>query len=315
MIKMNELIKNEAISKEEIISIANNYIRKHFGDVPGVRNAKLDLEKNWILEIGADIMKVIRDDQSGAAKVRFLRFDDLGKIIIDLNGNVKEKPYRADLAKDIILKMRKNYLNVAKILTEIAPVNFADLIIVEHMLAPLEKLVLNLSFKGKLELINIPLNSRKYIDILKRLNLIEIKNSKVFPSNDFILLEEEKKSLEELKRSILKLVVQKEVHTLKDDFNIKVLGPYINLSSICYTTSLQANDIIHFTYETLKRNYDRIYRKVDEWTLVDYITKLKKVNLLEVEDKFVYCNKNILNQLIDYPNSQIYLSDSKMKIS
>ncbi len=269
----------------------------------------------WVVPLELDFPMVIDDKRTGNLNYVVFRLGKIGALKID-DRFLKplETPRRTDLNQAVEEKLVNIRNKVESLLVQTASLQFARLVSLKHMMSPLESLVTTVLKRDSYPL---PDKHRamwrsvlNYIELLVKRELLVREGDDVKPAG---LLQEihqtVKGDINQTLELVLKEVIEKEYETIYHDYKIKILHPYVQISSAYYDYALSAHELIALSEEDLWDAYSNMYGGFSKkrWFRFDnYLRELSddKVKLLnQVETGVWEGDRAVLEKLeSDYGN-------------
>jgi hypothetical protein len=265
--------------------------------------------KLWVVPLELDLPRVIDDKRTGNLSYVVFRLGKIGALKID-DRFLKpvETPKRTDLNQAVEEKLVNIHNKVESLLVQTASLQFARLVSLKHMMSPLETLVTKVLKRD-----SIPLPDKhsamwrsvfNYVELLVKRELLVREGDEVKPAG---LLQEIHQTVEgDINKTlelVLKEVIEKEYETVYHDYKIKILHPYVQISSAYYDYALSAHELIALSEEDLWDAYSNLYGGFSKkrWFKFDnYLRELSddKVKLLnQVETGIWEGDRDVLEKL------------------
>ena len=266
-------------------------------------------KKVWIVPLELDLPRVIDDRRTGNLNYMVFRLGSIGTLKIDDRFlKAVETPKRTDLNDTVEERLAHIREKVESLLVQTASLQFARLVSLKHMMSPLESLVTTVLKRDSYPLpdkhSSIWRSVLNYVELLVKQELLVREGDTVKPAG---LLQQIHQTvngdINQTLELVLKDVIEKEYETVYHDYKIKILHPYVQISSAYYDYALSAHDLIALSEEDLWDAYTNQYSGFSKkrWFRFDnYLRELSddRVKLLnEVETGVWEGDRDVLEKL------------------
>ncbi len=219
----------------------------------------------WIVPLELDLPRVIDDKRSGNLNYMVFRLGKIGAIKID-DKFLKpvETPKRTELNQTVEERLIQIRNRVESLLVQTASLQFARLVSLKHMMSPLESLVTTVLKRDSYHLPDkhstIWRSVLNYVELLVKRELLVREGNEVKPAALLQAIHQEVHSdINQTLELVLKEVIEKEYKTVYHDYKIKILHPYVQISSTYYDYALSAHELIALSEEDLWDAYSSMY--------------------------------------------------------
>ncbi len=282
------------IDKSKAEDIAYKLIRSKYGNIPTPGEPSFNEQMgSWEIPIISSYPRILMNENNKTPlKVRLLRLENLGKIVISsISGEIIEKPRYYDVANTLSEALKIIRTSVEKALVKVAASKFSKLPFGEHMHTPildiLSQLLTNESFNIEEEFDNESDKSRyiEYINSLINCGLVRTVDNIVLPGNSLVEIEkiytEKNKSTPDKLHAALSLFFERGFDKIA---SIRaVLGPYLDITGTCYQEAVEYDSIIPISYKTFVSSIleDYRYQPIKKTKVARYLIQLEEVGLLQ----------------------------------
>lgn len=279
----------------------DNLIMEQYPQGVYVKNASKISSSKVFLNLSSVFPRSIFDDKEKKLLIKFLRFENLGRIELD-----DQKIVSFTSSEEMVKRMKESFeeieLKSERVILSSIYEKLAKIAMVRTSLNPIYNL-LKAVYDGKLlksKLDKYPKSERykKYVNFLCNLGILKEESSKYVGGNYFIEIEKglKRKDEELILNKIFGLVVKEGKTYLFNNLNITVVKPFIRVSNVYYSQSYLAGKLLSLKKESLLNNYNKAYNlKTAEVNFDSYLDQLKKADILE-ENGFVEGNKEIFSR-------------------
>lgn len=222
-------------------------------------------KKIWVVPLELDLPRVIDDKRTGNLNYVVFRLGKIGTMKIDDKFlRPVETPKRGELNEAVEEKLIHIRNKVESLLVQTASLQFARLVSLKHMMSPLESLVTTVLKRDSYHLPDrhnqIWRSVLNYVELLMKRELLVREGNEVRPAALLQAIHQETKSdVSQTLELVLKEVIEKEYETVYRDYKIKILHPYVQISSAYYDYALSAHDLIALSEEDLWDAYSNLY--------------------------------------------------------
>ena len=246
-----------------------------------------EIKNNYFFDIGISYPDIIIDRNSEP----FLKYISINSVF-----NIKAKkfptgynikiPDRNEIHKDFTNK-KENLTRLAEqaLLTNIGE-KLVKLSKVQNGLNPIKEIILNLYDVGELSVNEIyrrktKEKGKKYLDFLKSLNYIEIKNEKVIQGNQMTKFDLVKSTLHDIDKILLE-ILKRGYKYIKTELNIYILTPYLELANAYYLKSFFAEKLLNMNVIDIERHYSELYKRYTKKPTYQINANLLEMNEVEI---------------------------------
>jgi hypothetical protein len=277
------------ISKRDAENIVMDYVMENIGNIPHVGDI-FEVGDNFVVPIEVAYPRIITDEITNEPKkARFMNIGVVGKFVINRNkGNILDKPRFYDVQGAIKEKLEFVRGQVEKALVKIGADKFSLLPFPTHMHTPITDILSWLLVKDKLKVDDLEYLGadiqNKYvanIEALEKLGLIECSIDTILPGNILIGIESE------YRNQGMNIQLHKALaYFFREGFEFidsirQVLGPHLTLSSIFYERSMESDELISLTFESIERDFFEYYKGEKRIKVPRYLIQLEGINLIE----------------------------------
>ena len=287
------------------------YAVDHYGDLIVPDKPVFDEKtKIWRAQLRSTYPRIIEDEQSKEILVGFLDLKDLGTI--KLNDKLQIIDATASKECDDQLYSRLNLWKqqTEKIVVTASSDVFARIEETIHVLNPLELILdqLTSTIKDKeiiisdTEIFEQHNTERimQYLELLLELNIVRrVKDGYVHGNTYVGLLEEVKTNSRKLRTILLSHVIKQKYSTLRQVFGIRQLEPFIHLANAYYSSSLEAERLIHMSRPHLYQRYQAFYKKITTWEFKSKLDELIDKEALQYENDYLVGNKEYFGDMLE----------------
>ena len=293
---MVTLSKIHAVHEGVVLAKAKEIIYNKLGTNLGAGSPILqskivnDKEKQfWIVPLEADYPRVIKDQRTGALKYIIFHIGKVGEIVFETKrGKPLQVPRRSNLDHTIGEELTRIRTRIENLLLRTASFQFAKLVHMKHIMSPLLNLITSVLKHGEFEAPDVETkrgqNILRYIDLLEKRKFIHLRGSIVYPSGDLqSLFQETDENYSRTLEYVLKDIIENEYDTIYRRFKVRVLFPYIQISSSYYDYALSAQDLIAMSEEDLWFAYSSLYRRFSSRRRFRFVEWLRELSQEGVE--------------------------------
>ncbi len=277
------------VDKEQARAIALDIIRNNYGNIPYPGEPFLDGEL-WIVPITARYPRVLVNERDSVPeKVRFMTFDNLGKIeIVAANGQLNERSTYWDVQSAINAEFELVKTSVQKALVKNGAMKFSQLPLSEHMHTPIEDILSwiliynSMDLEAQLEFLPIDRREKflQNVRYLESVGLIRKTGTTLEPGNPLIEIERTSRVLPLALSNSLAYFFEKgyeHINTIR-----QVLGPHLFVSGAIYQRSIENGSPSFLKIKSLENvmrdfypsQYDKIFK------LPRYLVQCESVGLV-----------------------------------
>lgn len=294
-----------------------SFVLHNYGNLISAETPEFDEKtKRWVAMIKSDYPIILQDDRTPDKRiVRFIPIRGIGKIHFNENLKpLKESTPREECVKTIQTLIEVWRDRTEKIVVQASADYFVRIPEFRHFFTPIEEVVDHLlehhviydDDAMKYRPINKQMRTNQYLKLLEGLNFIRrVDNG--YESGEmflFLLKECETKGLEEdeFRNAILSEVIRKRYSALRDVFEISRLQPTIHIDSCIYSPSLDAEELIHLSKQTIARNYKESYGRINPLTLTHILRRLRGVGAISRSENYWSGTEKLLSNMLDIKN-------------
>jgi len=277
------------VNKEQARAIALDIIRDNYGNIPYPGEPVLEGDL-WIVPIIARYPRVLVNERDNLPeKVRFMTFDNLGKIeIIAANGQLKERSTYWDVQSAINEELELVKTSVQKALVKNGAMKFSQLPFSEHMHTPIEDILSWILIYNSMDLEaqqdSLPMDRREKflqnVGYLESVGLVRKIGTTLEPGNPLIEIERTSRVLPLALSNSLAYFFEKgyeHINTIR-----QVLGPHLFVSGAIYQRSIENGAPSFLKIRSLENvmrdfypsQYDKIFK------LPRYLVQCESVGLV-----------------------------------
>jgi len=321
---MVDLSKIPIVHEGVILAKAKEIIYNKLGTNLGARSPILqskiikDKEKQfWIVPLEADYPRIIEDQRTGTLKYVIFHIGKVGEIVFETKkGKPLQVPRRSNLDYAIGEELTRIRTRIENLLLRTASFQFAKLVHMKHIMSPLLNIITNILKHNEFELPDMETkrgqNIIRYVELLEKRKFIHLKEPIVYPSADLqSLFQETGENYSRTLEYVLKDIIENEYDIVYRKYKVRVLFPYIQISSSYYDYALSAQDLIAMSEEDLWFAYSSLYRKFSSrrrFRFVEWLRELSQegVELLYETPRGAYQgNRQIFAKMLDqFPERQ-----------
>jgi hypothetical protein len=286
---MQEPLYNLPLNEKDALRKAHMIIREYFGTIPSP-GKPIFQDKIWKIPINVRYPRVLYKIDNLPKKVRFMNFGKVGEISMNSEtGELIDKPWFYDVQNEI----RKNLDNVS-IAVEQALVKseanlFSKIPFPSHMKTPILDILSWMILRDRMDLTTLEFESfdedtrQKYlrnISELEETGLLHISENIVEPGPILIEIEARRDIPESKKLGSALAVFFERGYGFIESVR-QVLGPHLIICSFCYQISLEQDEVVPLSYETINSIYSGFYPyETQKIKLPRYLLQLEQVELL-----------------------------------
>lgn len=299
------------MSAEDVI---DRFAYKEYGQVINVDPPIYDeYRKNYRSNVKANYPIFIYDDREpGSYKVRVLKIQNIGQIC--LNEELKIVPefttYRHDSENNLsmILELWKNQAENIVITT--SSDNFVRIEAFQNHFSQIDLILSHLFEYEKIYDHEIkkylPIKDRKrlfrYINLLQSLDLIRKVHDYYEFGNEFnswTLDENNQKSEEDLKLTVISYLIKNRYSTLRDEFKLTILEKTINIDNVIYLPELEYQNAIHRKRASIAASFKRYYNKnINPLHLTQILRRLSKCGAIVEKNQKYYGDESLRENML-----------------
>ena len=253
----------------------------------------------WIVPLEADYPRIVKDQRTGTLKYVVFHIGKVGEIVFEpKRGKPLQVPKRSNLDYIIGEELTRIRTRIENLLLRTASLQFARLVHMKHIMSPLLNLITSILKHDIFEMPNLETrrgqNLLRYVDLLKKRNFVHLTGSILRPSGDLqSLFQRTNKNYSRTIEYVLKDMIENEYDTIYRQYKVRVLFPYIQISSSYYDYALSARDLIAMSEEDLWFAYSSLYRKFSSrrrFRFVEWLRELSQegVGLLNETSRGAY---------------------------
>jgi len=308
------------IDKEWVLNKMNAIIYNRFGTNIGPGEPRLiteisdDKEKQyWLVPLEVDYPRIIEDRMTGTRRYIVFHLGKLSEVKFDADqGKPLELPERTLLSAIVKRELMQIRERVEKLMVRTASYNLAKLVSLKHMMSPLSNLITSSLRREAYVLPDMASMRRqhiqKYVDLLVDRKFVVHEKDVIEPSPTLWELFQARNDYSYAIECVLKDIIENAYEILYDKYNIRVLHPYIEISSSYYDYALSAQELVALSTEDLWEAYSGLYMAFSErrrFRFDDYLRELSQqdVDILEETEKGAWKgNKTIFDKMRqDFP--------------
>lgn len=280
------------IDKEWVINKTNEIIYNRFGMNIGPGEPQLQSEIRggkerhyWIVPLEVDYPRIIEDQSTRTRRYVVFHLGKLSEVKFDADrGEPLELPARTFLSNSVQKELVRIRDRVERLMVRTASYNLARLVSLKHMMSPLSNLVTTSLRRGSYllpdELSTRRSKIQKYVDLLVNRGLLIFDQGIVEPSPTlWELYDRLQKDYSGVIEHALKDIIENSYDTLYETHNIRILHPYIQISSSYYDYALSAQDLVAMSEDDLWEAYWGLYKTYSErrrFRFDDYLRELSQ---------------------------------------
>ncbi len=277
------------MDKMEAERVAYMFVREKYGNLPSLGTPTYK-EGIWVVPIDVKYPRILFEPSvDRPKKVRFMKFQNVGRIIIDEKaGTIVDKPRYYDLRNEIRDRLESIQINVQKALVKVGANRFSQLPLSEHIHSPIEDIIAYLLVNDTLNLSEaLSTLSReeqgkysKYVDALTAVGSVRRNENMLVPDNALIEIEQKGNDLSSKLSGALSYFFSEGYDNIQSIQ--QVLGPYLIISGDIYEKSIEYGELTEVGYAEILRTLQRYYRPaVKQFRLPRYLIQLITVGLIE----------------------------------
>jgi len=294
------------IDKEWVINKTNEIIYNRFGTNVGPGEPLLQSEVKggkerhyWIVPLEVDYPRIIEDQITRTRRYVVFHLGRLSEVKFDADrGEPLELPARTFLSNSVEKELVRIRDRVERLMIRTASYKLARLVSLKHMMSPLSNLITTSLRRGSYLLPN-QLGMRrskiqKYVDLLVNRGFLVFEQGTVEPSPTlWELYDRLQKNYSSVIEYALKDIIESSYDILYGTHNIRILHPYVQISSSYYDYALSAQDLVAMSEDDLWEAYWGLYKPYSErrrFRFDDYLRELshEDVNILVEAGKGVW---------------------------
>lgn len=300
-----------------VVEEIRRYVGRHYGNLISVGEPEFDARtKTWLAELKTDYPRIIHDDRSPNERVlKFLSLRRLG--IIKLGENLQ---HIEATSREVCIQNLSSFLDMwqeraERIIVRASSEHFALINEVQWVLAKVGMIISNLLHKETIseeEIASLHPREegkiRRYLKLLESLDLVRQINEGYTYGNLFTELLRQKGNVQEFKVAVLSHVIRERYSTLKENFGISQLEPFVHVDSCYYRPTLEAESILYLTSDSIVDRYARLYGRKSPLRLRHILGELVDVKALEHEDQYYFGNEELFSQMLDLKSQMAELA-------
>ncbi len=262
-------------------------------------------DSNKSVILNSVVPTIIFDDKNNKRMVKFIKLNNLGKMIIDRDHKfifeTKPTVIRSRIDEHLVEIQTKTEQIVLAVIFD----KLAKIAMVRTTLNPVYN-ILKAVYEKKLtkeSLLNYPKREKylRYIQFLCDLEILREQKERYSEGNYFIQIEKalNNKDEEEILNRVFGLTIKEGKTYLLNNLNINVLKPFIRIANIYYSSSALFENILFIKKENLYNNYLKAYGLNTKFVNFEsYLDQLSRAKILN-EDGLVHGDKTILEKVSD----------------
>jgi plasmid maintenance system killer protein len=235
---------------------------------------------------------------------RILDIHNIGSLIYTNKGDLIEYPERLEC--DLAVKERLNYWRekLEKIIISATSEQIARITRYSNFWNPINFIISSIVYNEKVHKEDFqkskPRNIMRYLQLLEHLDLINQKENIYDFTPEVSLKYDALQDDEKLKEWILSILIEKRYKIIRDVFNITQLTPLIKTENVYYIPSLNADELLYKSLDSLTRYYAEWYdNKVSKLDVQYWLRDLVKVDVMQYEDDYYFGNDKMFKKMMD----------------
>ena len=292
------------------------YVNRNYGDVITVDEpVYYENDKFWIAELKSDYPRKIHDDRQKESFTKFLMLRNLGDVKLTADNHITGTP-RIELIQRLKSRLQQWQEIAQRIVLTSSAEELAQLGALKDSISPIVVLVRFLASKGNHEVSNAEVEaariSKKWIDFLIQAQLLERTTNGFTYSPLFTSLESEVlnkgrlesetlnkgRDIEAFVNHVIAYIMKNHYSFIRHVFKIWRFETYLHTATCYYAMSIQANQMLYLTTESLLSFYHKRYSK--SYSIVRFesnLHELKNQHVLSLSDKYWYGSDDIWKRL------------------
>jgi hypothetical protein len=294
------------VDRSWVLSKTAQIIYNKFGTNVGSGDPELQVETTngskrefWTVPLEVDYPRIIDDQVTRTRRYVVFHLGKLAELRFDANrGKPLNVPNRALLSASVERELIQIRDRVERLMVRTASYKLAKLVSLKHMMSPLANLITSSLRRESYTLPDVESTRRrqiqKYVDLLVDRKFLVHDHDVVEPSPDlWLLFERLEKRYSDVIEYVFKDIIENAYEIVYKSYNIRILHPYVQISSSYYDYALSAQDLVALSEDALWEAYSELYKAHSErrrFRFDDYLRELshEDVNILEERQKGVW---------------------------
>lgn len=290
--------------------IIQKYAIKNYGDLIIPDKSIYDEDtKTWQTHLHSTYPRIIQDEKSKEAIIRFLDLRDLGIIRVDDKFRIIDATSNAKCERQLVSRLDLWKQQAEKIVVTASSEVFAKISESIHVLNPLwqvlDQIVNSNSDKIKILEDDIdeqrrPGKIRQYLELLTELEIVKKVEDGYTYGNIYVgLLETANNDHQKLKTTLLSHVIKYKYSTIRQVFGITQLEPFVHLANSYYWDSLDAEKLIHTTRSHLYQIYQDYYGKIRTWDFESKLSDLIDQGSIHTKNEYLVGDEDQFSNMLE----------------
>jgi len=270
-------------------SVINQFAHREYGQFIIVDPPTFDPEsQRFYSNIRSDFPVFIHDDRDPADyKVRVLKIESLGQIYLNkelqIIPQLTTTPEKCNNNLESLIRLWRD--QAERIVLSSSSDNLARIEEFRHHFNQIELIIDNLKEYGEIRHFEINkympsgdrIKLKRYLSLLKGLNIVREVESVYRPGKRFISIEDVTENEDEFRDSILSYIIKNRYQTLRDVFKITILERTVNIDNIIYIPELELEEPIYRRKQSITSSYKFYYKQnINPLHLTHILRRLKR---------------------------------------
>lgn len=281
------------------------YTFKKYGHFVSIDKIGQDINSNYIARMKVDYPLYIKDDRIPSKIIRkIVKLHDIGYLVYSKDGDLIDYPTRDDCIATIQNRIKFWRDKLEQIVISSTSLSIARIPRYVNFWNPIHFIVSSLIDYESVDIETLqrsqPSRILRYVKLLENLNLIEKKDNKYTYSNLFSMQLDKFKGNEKIfKDWVVSNVIENRYKTIRDVFNIKHFVKVIQTENCYYIPSINADELLYRTLQSITRDYKRWYGNVTYLDVRYWLKDLMDVGLIFEEDEYYYGSGSAFKTMLD----------------
>lgn len=263
-------------------------------------------EKKFVGNLSCVFPRIIMDDKKQERYIKFLRFDNLGKMVLEGEKFTYETE-QEQITNRVIEDLKQLTIRTEQIVLGSIYDKLSNIAMIRTSLNPIYS-ILKKVYEGnfkKTELLKVPNQKRekhkRYLKFLCELNVLRERDSDYSEGNHFIELRKalDKEDDKLILDKVFGMTIRDGKNYLFNNLNFNILKPFIRISNVYYLSSALVGEVINMNRKTFYLRYLDYYDlNTPEYKFESYLDQLNKAKILK-EEEYVFGYKDIFSSVIN----------------
>lgn len=284
--------------------------------------------KKWVADIKSNYPVYIQDDRTpNNVSLHFIKIKNIGKVTFDEKLSIiKGESTPRDKCLETVQNLLKSYNDrTERIVVQASADCLVTMPEFRHFFTPIDQIITAL-LENDVVSIDALLKHRphkvaqkmtQYLKLLQAMEIVNCEADCIRPSTQYWLLHEryEKKpeglidnkkiefDEEGFRRAIISDFIKTRYTALTEVFDIRRVQPSIHVDSCIYRPSIEAEEVICLSQQSVLNSYTSTYGRINDFTLANYLRRLYNVGLIERKiernGKFWCGTQNLVDSMIE----------------